>query len=96
MVNGTILSRLGGKFVAEHRDPRTPPAAPGTKGRLAERQSRVHPETWCLGGKRIAGQAPGRPKEEFAPLERRNLFGRGRVSTIWRAVVRAGREAPWG
>ena len=46
-------------------------------------------------GKRIAWQAIGRPKGEFALPKRRNLFGRGSVSIIWRAVVCLVREAQW-
>ena len=55
----------------------------------------VHPGSWRLGGKRIASQALGRPKEEFAPPKRRNHFGRVSVSIIWRTVVCRVREAPW-
>ncbi len=38
---------------------------------------------------------PDRLREEFAPLKLRNRFGRGSVSIIGRAVVRAEREEPW-
>jgi hypothetical protein len=55
----------------------------------------VHPGSLCLGGKRIAWQALGRPKGELAMQKRRNPFGRGSVSTEWRIVVWGVQEAPW-
>ena len=57
--------------------------------------ARNYPGGQCLGGDGFVWQALGRPKGEFAPLKRRNRFGRGSVLIIGRAVLRCLREASW-
>jgi hypothetical protein len=58
-------------------------------------ETTIHMGTLCLGGKRSAWQALGKPKWESALQKRRNLFGRGSVSIMRRAAECGVRDAEW-